>query len=118
MTPEERSLITNCVTGDKAAWDEFVRHYSNLVYHTIRRTLTLHYTDRRDDVVGDLYQEFFIAILQNNCRKLNQFRGDRGCTLPSFLKMVAMRLTIDHLRKPPALSAVVTDLCVRRTRRC
>lgn len=109
MTEQERTLIAGCVKGEKAAWGAFVQLYSNLVYHTIRKTLTLHHTDRRDDVVEELYQEFFIAILQNNCRKLSQFRGDGGCTLASFLRVVASRLTIDHLRKQPTPSVEVTD---------
>lgn len=61
MTEEERTLITGCVKGDKAGWDEFVQQYSNLVYHTIRKTLTLHHTESRDETVEDLYQEFFIS---------------------------------------------------------
>jgi RNA polymerase sigma factor (sigma-70 family) len=109
MTEQERTLIAGCVKGEKAAWDALVQQYSKLVSHTIRKTLALHHTDRRDDVVEDLHQEFFIVILQNKCRKLNQFRGDGGCTLASFLRVVAARLTIDHLRKPPTPSVEVTD---------
>ncbi len=64
MTEQEKSLIAGCVKGEKAAWDTFVRQYSNLVYHTIRKTLTLHHAESRDDAVDDLYQEFFISLLQ------------------------------------------------------
>ncbi len=109
MTEQERTLIAGCVKGDKVAWDAFVRQYSKLVYHTIRQTLTLHHTDRREDVVDELHQEFFIAILQNKCRKLSQFRGDGGCTLASFLRVVVVRLTIDLLRKPPTPTVEVTE---------
>jgi hypothetical protein len=67
VTEQEKTLISGCARGEKAAWDEFVKQYSNLVYHTIRKTLTLHHTESRDEVIEDLYQEFFISILQNNC---------------------------------------------------
>jgi RNA polymerase sigma factor (sigma-70 family) len=109
MTEKETTLLAGCVNGEKAAWDTFVQQYSKLVYHTIRKTLTLHHTESRDEVIEDLYQEFFISILQNNCRKLGQFRGDGGCTLASFLRVVASRLTIDHLRKQPTPTVEVTD---------
>jgi RNA polymerase sigma-70 factor (ECF subfamily) len=99
MTEHEKTLIHGCVKAEKATWDAFVQQYSSLVYHTIRKTLTLHHTECRDELVEDLYQEFFISILQNNCRKLTQFRGDGGCTLASWLRFVASRLTIDFLRK-------------------
>jgi RNA polymerase sigma factor (sigma-70 family) len=109
VTEQEKTLISGCVKGDKTAWDEFVQQYSNLVYHTIRKTLTLHHTESRDETVEDLYQEFFISILQNNCRKLTQFRGDGSCTLASWLRVVASRLTIDFLRKQPTSTVEVTD---------
>lgn len=112
MTDQEQTLIAGCIRGEKSAWDELVEQYSKLVYHTIRKTLTLHHTESRDEVIEDLYQEFFIAILQNDCRKLAQFRGDGGCTLASFLRIVASRLTIDHLRKKPAHTVEVTDTLV------
>jgi RNA polymerase sigma factor (sigma-70 family) len=109
MTEQEKTLIAGCVSGDKAAWDAFVRQYSNLVYHTIYRTLTLHHGEARDETVEDLYQEFFISIIQNGYRKLGQFRGDGGCALASWLRVVAARLTIDFLRKQPAPTVEVTD---------
>lgn len=111
MTEQEKTHIAGCVKGEKAAWDVFVRQYSNLVYHTIRKTLTLHHVESRDEVIEDLYQEFFISILQNNCRKLAQFRGDGGCTLASFLRVVASRQTIDFLRKQSPPVAQVSDDC-------
>jgi RNA polymerase sigma-70 factor (ECF subfamily) len=98
MTEKEKSLLAGCVKGDKSSWDEFVRQYSSLVYHTIRKTLTFQYTDQRDEVVEDLYQDVFISLVADNYRKLKQFRGDGGCTLASWLRMIAARRTIDHLR--------------------
>ena len=99
MTEPEKTLIAGCVSGDKAAWDAFVRQYSNLVYHTIHKTLALHHGEARDETVEDLYQEFFLSIIHNGCRKLGQFRGDGGCTLASWLRVVAARLTIGSLRQ-------------------
>ena len=109
MTEQEKTLIEGCLLGEKTAWDAFVQQYSNLVYHTIRKTLTLHHTESRDEVIEDLYQEFFISVLQNNCRKLSQFRGDGGCSLASWLRVVASRLTIDFLRKQPAPTVEVIE---------
>ena len=109
MTESEKTLIAGCLSGDKAAWDEFVQQYSNLVYHTICKTLTLHHSETRDETVGDLYQEFFLSIIHNGCRKLSRFRGDGGCTLASWLRVVAARLTIDSLRQQPRPTVEVPD---------
>jgi hypothetical protein len=35
MTEQEKTLLAGCVKGEKAAWDAFVKQYSNLVYHAI-----------------------------------------------------------------------------------
>jgi len=99
MTEKEKALIDGCLRSDKAAWDSFVRQYSNLVYYTIKKTLVRHHTDPRTDVVEEFYQEFFVSLLQNECKKLRQFRGVHGCTLSSWIRIVATRLTIDFVRK-------------------
>jgi RNA polymerase sigma factor (sigma-70 family) len=99
MTPQEQDLIAQCVRGEKAAWEAFVQQYSNLVYHSIRQTLNTHHVHPKSVSVEDLYQDFFIAMLADDCKKLRQFRGDQGCTLASWLRLVVVRLTIDRLRK-------------------
>lgn len=113
MTETERSLIVGCCRKDKAAWDAFVQQYSPLVYHTIKRTLTFHHTEPRSELVEDLHQEFFVSVLCDDCKKLRQFRGDHGCTLASWLRVVAARLTIDFLRKQGPPSVEVTDAVAR-----
>ena len=109
MTEAEKTLIAGCLGGDKAAWDGFVQQFSSLVYSTIYKTLTLHHSDFGEHKVEDLYQEFFISILENSCRNLRQFRGDRGCSMASWLRVVAARLTIDYLRRQRPPDAEVTD---------
>ncbi|MBI4487923.1 MAG: sigma-70 family RNA polymerase sigma factor [Deltaproteobacteria bacterium] len=99
MTEKEKALLASCVNGEKAAWDAFVLQYSGLVYHTIKKTFTLYHTEPRPDLVEDLFQEFFLSLLHDDFKKLRQFRGDRGCSLASWLRVAAARLTIDYLRK-------------------
>src|SRR5262245_65537346 len=97
MTEKEQTLIAACLRRDKAAWDSFVAQYSNLIYHTIKKTLNLHHVETRADFVEDLYQEFFLSLLRNEYKKLRQFRGAHGCSLPNWLRILAARLTIDFL---------------------
>jgi RNA polymerase sigma-70 factor (ECF subfamily) len=110
MTEAERTLIAGCLRGDKDAWDTFVRQFSSLVYSTIYKTLALHHAVQRDQgVVEDLFQEFFVAMFTSDCRKLRQFRGDRGCTMASWLRVVAARLTVDYLRRQRPGDVEVTE---------
>jgi RNA polymerase sigma factor (sigma-70 family) len=99
MTEKEKTLIAGCLRSEKAAWDSFVLQYSNLVYHTIKKTLSLHHAEPHADLVEDLYQEFFLSLLRDDYKKLRQFRGTQGCSLASWLRLLTARLTIDFLRK-------------------
>lgn len=109
MTGKEKSLLEGCLKGDKAAWDAFILQYSSLVYHTIKNTFRLYHSEPRADLVDDLFQEFFLSLLRDDFKKLCQFRGDRGCSLASWLRVVAARLTIDFLRKQTAPNVEPTD---------
>ena len=111
MTEKEKTLIAGCLRSEKAAWDSLVLEYSNLVYHTIKKTLNLHHVEPRADLVEDLYQEFFLSLLRNDYKKLRQFRGTHDCTLASWLRLLAARLTIDFLRKQvPTAGAVAAAM--------
>jgi RNA polymerase sigma factor (sigma-70 family) len=113
MTEKEKTLIAACLRRDKAAWDSFVAQYSNLVYHTIKKTLNLHHVETRADLVEDLYQEFFLSLLRDGYKKLRQFRGTHDCSLASWLRILAARLTIDFLRKQAPTSGEVSGAMSR-----
>jgi RNA polymerase sigma factor (sigma-70 family) len=98
MTDNERSLLVGCLEGDKAAWDAFVLQYSSLVYHTIKKTLASYHVETAPHLVEDLFQDVFVALLREDFRKLRQFRGERECSLATWLRLVTSRLTIDFLR--------------------
>ncbi len=98
MTEKEKTLLAGCVNGDKAAWDALVLQYSKLAYSTIKKTLTLHHALPQDDIVEDLHQDFFLSLCENDFRKIRRFKGERGCSLASWLRMIASRVTVDFLR--------------------
>lgn len=99
MTDQEKDLLAGCLKREKLAWEAFVLQYSSLVYHTIRKTCAFYHVEAGADGVEDLFQEFFLSLLRDDLKKLRQFRGSRGSSLASWLRVVAARLTIDSLRK-------------------
>jgi RNA polymerase sigma factor (sigma-70 family) len=101
MIDYEKKILRACLHGHKTAWEVLVLRYSRLVYHTITNTLGRFGHRGHADVVEDLYQEFFLCLLRDDFKKLRQFRGKKGCTLASWLRVVASRLTIDYLRRQP-----------------
>ncbi len=105
MTDKEKNLMGACLYGEKSSWDTFVLQYSGLVYHTIKNTFSHYHTESRGDVVEDLFQDFFLSLIRDNFKKLRQFKGDRGCRLTSWLRVIASRQTIDFLRRQETSTA-------------
>jgi len=99
MTEQEKTLIAGCLKGEEAAWNNFVRQYSGLVYHRIKTTLSSHYHYSSQHLIDDIFQDIFLSLVKDDYVQLRRFRGDHNCTLASWLRMIATRRTIDHLRK-------------------
>lgn len=95
--PDERKLWEGCLAQDKEAWDTFVEKYSRLISHAIAKTLRKYSVPLENRLVDDLFHNVFLSLLENNCKKLRQFQWK--CKLSSWLHMIAVRVTIDYLRK-------------------
>ncbi len=51
----------------------------------------------------------FLALLEDDGRRLRQFEGRNGCSFVGWLRVVAVRLTIDVLRREQRLSSLDDD---------
>ncbi len=101
----EKELLTRCLDGDKQAWDDFVLKYSRLVRHSLFHTLGDKNPRIQSDTVDDLHQDVFASLMENNSKKMRQFRGENGCSLASWIRLIAVRKARDYLRKnPPVIS--------------
>jgi RNA polymerase sigma factor (sigma-70 family) len=94
---DERELVERCVDNDRAAWNELVTRYSALVYASIHRTLRARGVRIDADDVAELHNSIFLALYENDCRRLRQFGG--RCRLTSWIKVVSVNYTIDKLRQ-------------------
>jgi len=95
----EAQLLQGCISGDKQSWAIFVKHYSRLIYHSIYKTLRVNDKPTTPDDVNDLFQDIFTAFCADRCKKLRVFDPEKGLTLSSWIRMIAVRMTIDHIRK-------------------
>ena len=102
----EGELLEGCISGNREEWDIFVKRYSKLIYHTIYKTLRVNDQPANPDDVNDLFQEVFTSLCAENSKKLRMFDPRKGCNLPSWIRMITVRMTIDHLRKNRPLASV------------
>jgi len=94
-----KRLLRDCWAKKRGAWEQFVAQYSRLIYYSIQRTCRLKSYPATPEEIEDLFNEVFVQILKDDCRKLRQYRGDRGCTVATWLRTITARHVLDHIRK-------------------
>ncbi len=93
-------LLQRCLYGnDKDAWNVFVRKYSPVVWGGIRKTFFSHSFQYSREDIEDNYSKVFLALLEENCRRLRTFRKENTCSLSTWLTVVTVRIAIDYMRK-------------------
>ncbi len=125
-TPEPREdpgiepLIAAYLAGEPDAGDRIVAAFGGVVRDAIGRFLAMRLRTRLD-LVDDLTHEVFLALFAEGGRKLRTYAGRHGCSFGGWLKVVAVRLTIDRLRREARLVPLDDDtprmLELRRTLR-
>jgi RNA polymerase sigma-70 factor, ECF subfamily len=101
MTPageEDRRLASQCASGEREAMEALVNQFSGLVYHAVKRTLVLKRVPHTHQDLEDLHGSVFLQLLDKGCRKLGQYRGTNGCSLASWIRLIAIRTVLNHLR--------------------
>ena len=96
---EDRRLLTRCLSGDRKAAEALVRQFSGLVYHSVQYTLTSKNVSFTRQDLEDLHNTVFLKLFESRCKKLRLYRGERGCSLASWIRMIAVRTVLDDLRK-------------------
>lgn len=99
-----------CAGGDPAARNEFLAKYSRLIYKYILSVSRAYGRPQAADHADDIFQDFFCFLFADNGRKLLSFQGRNGCTLASWLRLVAARFTLDYLGKLKPLLSIEEDV--------
>ncbi|MBN2373427.1 sigma-70 family RNA polymerase sigma factor [bacterium] len=92
-------FLRRCSLREKDAWDLFVERYSNLIYNYIIRTLKKYYYFFQNDEVDDIFNRIIVALLDRNCRRLKNFRGENERSFGAYLREICFHITVDFLRE-------------------
>jgi RNA polymerase sigma-70 factor (ECF subfamily) len=96
---EDRDLLSRCFSGDWEAAEDLVRRFSNLVYQAIQHTLIVKHVRFNKQDLEDFHNTVFLRLFENGCKRLKQFRGEKGCSLATWIRLITVRTVLDHLRK-------------------
>jgi RNA polymerase sigma-70 factor, ECF subfamily len=91
-------LRDRCVDGGRPEMAHFIRTYSDLIYRTIQHVFRRYRIPCPADDLKDLHHTVFVKLFENRCRRLRRYRGDNGCRLASWIRLVVIRIVINELR--------------------
>lgn len=95
----EKELLYSCIQGCQESWDTFVSKYTNLIHHTIRRVLHTYKVYAHYHDTHDIHNNFFLSLIEDNYKKLRQYEGRNGCSVSSWLVVVATNLVLKFIRQ-------------------
>lgn len=94
---DDRALIQRCFAHERRAWTTFVERFSRLIYSVVHETMRRHGAERSEDEVDELFHTTFLALYDNNYRRLRQWSG--RCSLASWVRLVTSSVVVDQLRR-------------------
>jgi len=95
----ERALITGCVSGSRDALEGLVLRFSDPVYRSIQYAFKAKCIQYSREDLEDLHNSVFLSLFEDRCRKLRQYKGEKGCSLATWIRLITVRMVIDHMRK-------------------
>jgi RNA polymerase sigma-70 factor, ECF subfamily len=94
---DECGLVAGVVANDPSAWREFQRRYDRLVLRCITK-VTKGFSAVSLDDVREIYAQLYLYLCANGRAKVAAFDPERGCTLSSYVGMLATHCAYDWLR--------------------
>ena len=98
-------VLAAYLAGDPTGPDRIFATFGSVVRDALTRFLAFRVRGRLD-LADDLTHEVFLALFRNDGRKLRTFAGRHGCSFAGWLKVVAVRLAIDRLRREARVVAL------------
>jgi RNA polymerase sigma factor (sigma-70 family) len=95
----DQEITAGCISGDRQVQETFVRQFSDSVFRTVQYTFRTKNIRYSQSDVEDLHNTVFVKLFERQCKKLKQYRGDNGCSLFSWIRLITVRTVIDHVRK-------------------
>lgn len=95
---EDQALIGRCLSGSRDAMELLVRTFSNSIYSSIQYALRAKEIRYSREDLEDLHNSVFLSLFKDGCRKLRQYKGENGCSLSTWIRLITIRMVIDYLR--------------------
>ncbi len=91
-------VLTNCLRGQKWAWDAFVQRYAPVIMAAIHRILSARGPTTNQQIAEDICQDVFVRLIKNDFRLLRSYDPTRA-SLSTWLTIISRSSAIDFLRR-------------------
>ncbi len=85
-------IVRGCIDGDRLAWETLVSASRPMIIGVLHRRIG------DVEIARDLAQDVFLRLVENGCRRLRAFDPERNVPLLSYLRVIAVNLSIDWSR--------------------
>jgi len=96
---EDRRIIKGCLAGDATMLEKFICIYSPLIYRYVQQTFTSSNIPFEEEDLKEHHNSVFVLLLEDKCRKLKQFKGQNGCSLASWVRLITCRTVLNKMRE-------------------
>ena len=93
------NFLDRCRKKERDAWNIFMEKYGNLIYNYIIKALRRYYYPLQDDKIDDIFHDVFLALLENDCKRLKVFRNRDEYSFIAYLRVISFNTSVDYLRK-------------------
>lgn len=96
---DDAALLAACVEGDPRALEVFARRFTRAIYFHIHNTLRRVLGRPDAERAQDIFQTVFTRLLADDRRRLSMYCADRGGSVATWLRTIAIRTTLNAVRR-------------------
>lgn len=93
-----KKFLNECIRKDKRSWDRFVDRFGNLIYFYIIHTFKRYNYSIKNKEADEIFNDVFLALLQDDCKKIKAFKGDNERSFMVYLRAITFHMVVDFLR--------------------
>jgi RNA polymerase sigma-70 factor, ECF subfamily len=92
------ALLDHVLAQEQDAWKELIRRYRGLIFRCITKVLCKYESVLSNEDVNEIFSEVCFNLVRNDMKKLRAYDPTRGCKLGSWIGLITINTSYDHLR--------------------
>ncbi len=98
MALSDLALLDKVLLPEEIAWQELIRRFRGLIFRCITKVLCKYESVLSNEDINEIFSEVCFNLLRNDMRKLRKYDPDRGSKLGSWIGLITINTSYDHLR--------------------